>query len=246
MILNRDQVSIVLVEPEVQGNIGAAARSMKNTFFINLIVVGTSFFDDDAFARAKEASDILGSAEYYSDLKEVRENFDVLVGTSAVSSENMRDYRRIPMKPSVFWSDHYRNEKKTAIVIGREGDGLKNSELELCDFFITIPGNPDYPVYNLSHALTLILYESMLNEEVDYPEKDRASREEIEILLENINKIMGKVNFPAHKIPNTMVMFRRLISRSDMARSEFYRIMGIMRKIEIASRDMRNEKDGSS
>ncbi len=246
MKLDRDQVSIVLVEPEVQGNIGAVARSMKNTFFNNLIVVGTSFFDDDAFARAKEASDLLAKAEYYPDLREVRNRFDVLVGTSAVSSENMRDYRRIPMKPSVFWSDHYRNEKKTALVIGREGDGLKNSELELCDFFLTIPGNPEYPVYNISHAVTLILYESMSNDEVAYPEKDRASSEEIEILLNNINNIMGKVNFPAHKIPNTMVMFRRLISRSDMARSEFYRIMGILRKIEIASRDMRNEKDGSS
>ncbi len=246
MNLARDQVSIVLVEPEVQGNIGAVARSMKNTFFNNLIIVGTSFFDDDAFARAKEASDLLSGAQYFKNLKDVRDNFDVLVGTSAVPSENMRDYRRIPMKPSVYWKDHHRNGKKTAIVIGREGDGLKNTELEMCDFFLTIPGNPEYPVYNLSHATTIILYESIIMESVNYPEKDRASRDEIEVLLNSIDKIMRKVNFPSHKIPNTMIMFRRLISRSDLARSEFYRIMGILRKIEIASRDMNDEKKRSS
>ncbi len=242
MKLERNNISIVLVEPEVQGNIGAIARSMKNTFFSNLIVVGTSFFDDDAVARAKEAAPLLESAKFYRKLKDVRKEFEILVATSSVPSMNMKDYRRIPMKPSIYWKEKHRNERSTAIVMGREGDGLKNSELELCDFFLTIPGNPEYPIYNLSHALTIILYESLSVEDLEYPEKERASGYEMEVLLENIKKVTEKVNFPAHKVPNTMVMMRRLLSRSDLSRSEFYRIMGILRKIEIASRDMREEK----
>jgi TrmH family RNA methyltransferase len=245
MNIKRENISIVLVEPEVQGNIGAVSRAMKNTFFNNLIIIGTSFLDDDAFARAKESDDILQDAIFYKELKDIRSQFDVLIGTSAVPSGNMRDYRRIPMRPGDFWEKNYRNEKKTAIIMGREGDGLKNSELELCDFFLTIQGNPEYPIYNLSHALTIILYESILNEKIDYPEKEPASGYEMDILLNKIMYLAEKTNFSPHKIPNTRMMIRRILSRSDLAKSEFYRLMGLLRKIDLASSDMRNKKDGS-
>ncbi len=236
-------VSIALTEPEVQGNIGAVARSMKNTDFSNLYIVGCSFIDDDAYARAKEASDILDRARFYRSVRELRDDFDILVGTSSVVSMNLKDYRRIPVKPDFFWKNYYDPKMKTCILMGREGDGLRNEELEYCDFFITIPGNENYPVYNLSHATTLIMYEGMKLDDFQFPEKERADGNEIGVLVERIVEISKKVNFPPHKIPSTRVMLRRLFSRAFLSRSEFHRIMGILRKIDIASIDMRNVKD---
>lgn len=236
-------VTIILVDPETQGNIGAISRSMKNTFFENLALAGVKFIDDDAYARAMEGKDILDRATIYNSLKDARSDFDVLVATSSVPSGNMRDYRRIPVGPDEFWHKYYNPELKTAIVMGREGDGLRNSELEICDFFITIPGNPEYPVYNLSHALTLILYEFLKTEDITHREKDPASGEEIGILVDKFMYLARKTNFSAHKMPNTNVMLRRLFSRSELKRSEFYRIMGILRKIDIASKDMNDSEE---
>ncbi len=233
-----DGITVILVEPESQGNIGAISRSMKNTFFNNLAIVGTSFLDDDAYARAMESKEILESANFYKDLAEARSDFDVFVGTSSVPSGNLKDYRRIPTRPGEFWERYYNPDQKTAIIMGREGDGLRNTELELCDFFLTIPGNPEYPVYNLSHALTIILYEFLLKEDIRLPEKEPASGQEIGILVERIMEIAKKTNFPSHKLPNTNAMLRKIFNRAELKRSEFYRIMGILRKIDIASRDM--------
>ncbi len=234
---------IALTEPEVQGNIGAVARAMKNTNFINLILVGQSFLDDDAYARAKEASDFLDHALYYKSVRELRNDFDILVGTSSVISKNLKDYRRIPVKPDFFWSNYYNSEMKTCILMGREGDGLRNEELALCDFFIAIPGNEDYPIYNLSHAAAIIMYEGMKQEVFQFPEKERANGEETNMLVDRIIQISRKVNFPRHKIPSTSVMLRRLFSRAALNRSEYHRIMGILRKIDMASIDRSNGEE---
>lgn len=234
---------IALTEPEVQGNIGAVARVMKNTNFFNLILVGQSFLDDDAYARAKEASGFLDNAIYYDSVKELRKDFDIIVGTSSVISKNLKDYRRIPVKPDFFWSNYYDPGMKTCILMGREGDGLRNEELALCDFFIAIPGNEEYPIYNLSHAAAIIMYEGMKQESFMFPEKEKASGEEMGMLVERIIEISRKVNFPGHKIPSTSVMLRRLFSRSALTRSEYHRIMGILRKIDLASIDLSKKED---
>ncbi len=236
-------ITVILVEPETQGNIGAISRSMKNTFFENLALVGVKFIDDDAYARAMFGKDILDRATVYNTLEEARTDFDVLVATSSVPSGNMKDYRRIPIGPDEFWGKYYNRALKTGIVMGREGDGLRNTELEICDFFITIPGNPDYPVYNLSHALTLILYEFLRTANVTHQEKEPASGEEITILVNRFAYLAKKTNFPNHKMPNTKIMLRRIFNRAELKRSEFYRIMGILRKIDIASRDMNDSED---
>jgi TrmH family RNA methyltransferase len=45
------------------------------------------------------------------------------------------------------------------LVFGREGTGLTNEELDLCDLIITIPASEEYPTLNISHAATTIFYE---------------------------------------------------------------------------------------
>ena len=235
------KIHIALIEPEVQGNIGAIARAMKNTNFFNLIIVGTPFLDDDAYSRAMEAKPILNSAIFYKNVENLRNDFDVLVATSSVPSANLKDYRRLPVEPEKFWEDYYDPSLSTCIVMGREGDGLRNNELSLCDFFITIPGSQEYPVYNLSHAAAIIMYEGLKIEHLEFPEKEKAGGQEISILIGRIMEIMEKVNFSKHKMPATEVMLRRLFSRSGLLRSEFLRLMGILRKIDLGTAELKSK-----
>ena len=234
-------IHIALVEPEVQGNIGAIARVMKNTSFFNLDIVGTSFLDDDAYSRAMEAKPILDSAQFFQSIEDLRKNFDLLIATSSVPSVNLKDYRRLPIEPEKFWKEHYNPSMSTCIVLGRDGDGLRNSELSLCDFFITIPGNPEYPVYNISHAAAIIMYQSLNLSHEAFPQKARASGKELSILVGRFMEILEKVNFSKHKRPATEVMLRKLFVRSGLQKSEFVRIMGMLRKIDLGTAALKDE-----
>ena len=50
-------------------------------------------------------------------------------------------------------------EGHVALVFGEEGKGLSHEDLERCDVLATLPTWEGYPIANLSHAVTIFLYE---------------------------------------------------------------------------------------
>ncbi|MCL4347990.1 MAG: RNA methyltransferase [Candidatus Thermoplasmatota archaeon] len=225
--------TVILVEPEYQGNIGAVARAMKNTGFEKLFIVGKRTIDDEALSRARDGASILLNAAFFNTLKEAIEGFDIVVGSSSVKTSNFKKFRRIPITPRELWQSYGNGIKKIALVFGREGDGLSNEEISMCNVFIHIPSSKDYPVYNLSHAVTIVLYEALLyrgNVEVrELP----ATGEQTHLIVEKTIEIMKKTNYPQYKIENTAVMLERLLTRSSLTEHEFYKIMGIIKKINL-------------
>ena len=225
--------TVILVEPEYQGNIGAVARAMKNTGFEKLFIVGKQTIDDEALSRARDGASILLNAYFFNTLKEAIEGFDIVVGSSSVKTSNFKKFRRIPITPRELWQSYGNGMKKIALVFGREGDGLSNEEISMCNVFIHIPSSKDYPVYNLSHAVTIVLYEALLyrgNEEIkELP----ATGEQTHLIVEKTIEIMKKTNYPQYKIENTAVMLERLLTRSSLTEHEFYKIMGIIKKINL-------------
>ncbi len=225
--------TVILVEPEYQGNIGAVARAMKNTGFEKLFIVGKRTIDDEALSRARDGASILLNAYFFNTLKEAIEGFDIVVGSSSVKTSNFKKFRRIPITPRELWQSYGNGMKKIALVFGREGDGLSNEEISMCNVFIHIPSSKDYPVYNLSHAVTIVLYEALLyrgNVEVrELP----ATGEQTHLIVEKTIEIMKKTNYPQYKIENTAVMLERLLTRSSLTEHEFYKIMGIIKKINL-------------
>ena len=225
--------TVILVEPEYQGNIGAVARAMKNTGFEKLFIVGKRTIDDEALSRARDGASILLNAYFFNTLKEAIEGFDIVVGSSSVKTSNFKKFRRIPITPRELWQSYGNGMKKIALVFGREGDGLSNEEISMCNVFIHIPSSKDYPVYNLSHAVTIVLYEGLLyrgNVEVrELP----ATGEQTHLIVEKTIEIMKKTNYPQYKIENTAVMLERLLTRSSLTEHEFYKIMGIIKKINL-------------
>ena len=78
-----EDVCIVLVNPQTDGNIGAVARSMLNFGFTDLRIVGrTSDWSDDARNRAKNAQAVLVGARCVKSLQDAVSDCSVVVGTS--------------------------------------------------------------------------------------------------------------------------------------------------------------------
>src|SRR3989344_4921355 len=154
-------ISVVCIGIENQGNLGAIARVMANFGISDLILVNPQCeIGKEAFDRASHAKQLLKKAKILRGkdaLEKTAKKFDYLVATT---SKLGTDYNisRSPITP-----DQLREvidvRKKIAVVFGRESHGLSNEEIEQCDFIVTIPTSSPYPVMNLSHACSVILYE---------------------------------------------------------------------------------------
>ncbi len=227
------RVRVVLVAPKYEGNIGAVARSMKNAGLIDLAMVSPPEIGDEAIARAMAGRQILSESRTYSTLEEATEGFTIIAGTSSVATASRKKFRRMPVTPQMFWDEFSGRSDRIAIVLGREDDGLRNTELERCNYFIHIPASPDYPVYNLSHAAAIIFYEMVKHAGESGTEAvgDPISPVNYAMLMDRIGELLEAVSYPKSKRRNIDTMIRRISARSALTETEYYKLMGIIRII---------------
>ena len=78
-----ENVCVVLVHPEHDGNIGAVARSMLNFGIIDLRVVGkTGEWSGETRRRAKNAQEVLDSSKTVESIEEAVSDCSLVIGTS--------------------------------------------------------------------------------------------------------------------------------------------------------------------
>ena len=224
------KVSVILVAPKYGGNIGAIARLMKNYGLSDLRFVSPPEIGDEAMARAMNGKEILLNARQYDNFEDAIEGFRIVAATSSAITLDDRKFRRLPETPSSFWKRALKSDGNIALVFGREDDGLRNTEIEMCNSFIHIPSNPEYPVLNLSHAVSVILYEMIRDLERKLPvTADPIEDQNMSRLVESVMELISMTDFPEYKVPNTRVMISRLMVRTELTQSEYFKIMGIIR-----------------
>lgn len=225
-----EKVSVILVHPKYQGNIGAIARLMKNSGLTDLRLVSSMDIENEAVYRSMSGREILENASRYESLEDAIKGFTVVAATSSSPTYSDRKFLRLPSTPEAFWNTNLHTAKKIALVFGREDDGLRNEEIELCNAFMFIPANPDYPVFNLSHAVSIILYEMVKQiPESDSEIVEPISPENFDLLLQGAEELMDILKYPKYKRPNADVMIKKIASRTKLTESEFFKIMGILR-----------------
>ena len=125
----KNNIHFVLVEPRESGNIGAAARAVKNMDFKKLCLVSPpSTMTDEARWFAHGAIDILSSAATHGSVRDAIGDKHFVVGTS-----RRRGRRRgafIPVEEGVRRLFETAQNNKVAILFGREDKGLYNDEIE--------------------------------------------------------------------------------------------------------------------
>lgn len=236
-------VRVVLVNTSHPGNIGGAARAMKNMGLSRLVLVDPiDFPSPEAVARASGATDVLDGAQVVATLEEALAGCSVAFGTSA------RD-RRIPwplLDPRETGSacvEQVGQGAEVALVFGREYAGLTNEELQRCHFHVHIPSNPDFSSLNLAAAVQVLAYEvrmawlaasgqpskseklettSMLNAQ-------QVTADELEHYYGHLEQTLVDIGFldpakPRHLMPR----LRRLYGRSGISKLEMNILRGIL------------------
>ena len=228
-------VDVVLVEPEIAGNLGAIARAMKN-FNLNKLIVIKPKFDinsEEVRNRAKHANDIIDKIKIVNSIKEL--DYDYKIATTGKLSSDY-NLMRTPMTPKEFSEKIKKiNHSSMAIFFGRESCGLTNKELELMDFIVNIPTSENYKVLNLSHAATIIFYE-LFNTEGDKNLKEKykpIGKNEKETLEKLHTEIISKLEFEMEsKKKIQLILWKKIISKSMLSNREAFALMGLLRKIK--------------
>lgn len=243
-------IRVVLVNTSHPGNIGGAARAMKNMGLSRLVLVDPQDFPShEADARASGANDILQGAQVVATLE------DALVGCNLVLGTSARD-RRIPWplldprESGVMVAEQARQGAEVALVFGREYAGLTNEELQRCHYHVHIPSNPDFSSLNLAAAVQVLSYEVRMawlasqglpskvekQEVASVRSEELATMDEMERFFEHLEQTLVAIDFldpekPRHLMPR----LRRLYGRSSISRAEMNILRGILTETQKAA-----------
>ena len=229
------QIKIVLVEPSHPGNIGGAARAMKNMGLSQLVIINPRRYPDpQADWRAAGALDVLDSAVVLPDVDTAISDCHWVVGTSTRS-------RKIPWpvadaKDIAAQIGAQPPEAKIAIVFGREDSGLTNEELQRCHYHLQIPADEGYSSLNLAMAVQVVCYDlyqaSLITQPVPSWDRSLATSAELEYLLAHIEQTLkDKAFLDADNPGQTMTRLRRLFSRVQLDETEVQILRGVFKQL---------------
>lgn len=247
--MNADTLYVILVRPQGPINIGSVCRIMMNFGFHQLRLVNPTpeYHSLDAKKMALSAFHIIENAVVFDDLQTALSDIQVAFGTT----RRFGKYRKNFYTPGGAATKISSDLKNTtcAMVIGPEDTGLETKDLDLCQHFITIPTRDAYPSMNLSHALTILLYEitikSDLDKKLSAPElKNFAPGSEIEHMFAHMRKTLLDIDYLDRQNPDHLLRtFRRIFGSAGLTSREVRIIHGLMSRIDWTENQRRRSKD---
>lgn len=154
------ELVIVLVDPQIEGNVGAVARVMRNFGLGELRILNSDMeFSEEVRNRAKHAQVVLDDCGRFDTWEDCFADISLVIGTSGKREMGNKVQFRHFLLPNEMKERIAPMEGKVAIVFGPEGMGLTQEELGLCDLLLTVPTWEGYPVLNLSHTVAIVCYE---------------------------------------------------------------------------------------
>jgi len=229
-------IELILIEPEKPENLGAVARVMKNFDFNNLTLINPKIKINDkkAIIVAKHAKDTLKKARI--EKPNYLKKFDYLIGTTAILGTDYNIPRNpiSPLQLSEKLSKIDYQKLKIGILIGREGSGLSNKEINICNILVTIPTSKKYPTLNISHAASIVLYEifKKLEKNNSSSHVSFASKKELSVINQYLTKILNKIEFSTKEKKQTQKrVWKRIFGKATLTKRESFTVMGLFRKL---------------
>lgn len=185
------RITFVLVEPARPANLGLACRALKTMGQASLRLVNPCPLDGEARWAAHESAEILDNATIFADLETALADMDFSIATTARRRLEHDDYPS-PEDCAAAIYGKAGSVDNTALVFGRESDGLTGDELALCQAATSIPLATNQPSLNLAQAV-LVYARALYQASTDAPSDTRVdpgayarTRAEITALLEKL------------------------------------------------------------
>lgn len=244
-----NQIRIILVGTTHTGNIGSVARAMKTMGLSELYLVAPKELPDgQAYALSAGASDILANAKVFDTLQQAISDCALVVGSSARSrtlSWPMLEPRECGVK-----AVQEAEKQPVALVFGRESSGLSNEELQLCNYHVCIPANPEYSSLNLAMAVQIVTYEvrmawlqqqsvAEVSDETAYP-----TSEQMNNFYQHLEDTLNDTGFIIKQHPGVvMTKLKRLFTRARPEDAEYNILRGILTSVQRYGRKAQGGKE---
>ncbi len=235
--------AVILVEPQMGENIGAAARAMFNFGLTDLRITDPrdGWPNEAAFAMAAGAEDVARAAKVYPDLGMAAGDLSYIVATTA-RGRDMAKPVLLPDQAAAELRARHAAGDKVGIIFGGERSGLSNDDVALADAVVTIPANPAFSSLNLGQAVLLLGYEWMKSGDVQLPEltgraeAEPASKTEILGLFEALEEALIRSGFLGieEKRPAMVRNLRTMFTRAELTDQEVRTLRGIIVSLERA------------
>jgi TrmH family RNA methyltransferase len=235
-------VRIVLVETSHPGNIGAAARALKNMSLDELILVRPKQFPDpEASARASGATDLLEHARVEPDLAGALRGCGLVMATT--SRPRDQHFRVFDVHAAARRLVSAAAAAPAAVLFGSERTGLTNEELQSAHALLRIPANPLYPSLNLAMAVQIVAYEILRAREelaaghgaaADARTEAPAPPEAMERFYVHLEQVLEQIDFRDRTQQGTHLMkrIRRLFQRAEPDANEVNILRGILTAVQ--------------
>ncbi|KAL7718184.1 RNA methyltransferase [Entamoeba marina] len=179
------KISVVLVRPMHEHNIGAVARLSANYGVQKLIIVNSQCeLGEESLKVSRHGKKYIEEVIKCNDIKEVRNYCSLLIGFTARESTGSKGVRLLQTL-SQTGEMLQTLTGEVALVFGNESTGLTTDECDGCDVLNKIDIQSHYPILNLSHAVGIALNQLHLvlrDNEVPDNCKDSISSEKDKLL----------------------------------------------------------------
>jgi TrmH family RNA methyltransferase len=230
-------VNIVLVGISHPGNIGSAARAMKNMGLDRLRLVAPERFPaTEATVMAAGADDVLQKAQVFPDVTSAVADCGLLVGTTARSRH--LPWRVVEPREAAREIAAASATGEVAILFGAERTGLSNDDLEQCQLLLSIPTGTAYSSLNVAMAVQVVAYEVLLALRGDEAEAVArgialASATDMQRFYEHLEQVLDEIDFRDRTGEgHLMARIRRLFNRAVLDQNEVNILRGILTSVQ--------------
>ena len=231
---------VVLVEPQLGENIGAAARAMANFGLSRLRLVSPRqpWPNDKARVMATGAGRILDDAVLYDSLPAAIADCGFVLATTARAHDQAKPVVGAA-EAAALMAPRIAAGETVAILFGRERNGLENDEVALADCIVTLPVNPAFASLNLAQAVVVVAYEWFKLQSGDklpfrMPQKSApAPKEQLLAFFASLERELEKVEFfrPPDKRETMQINLRNIFSRMQPTQQDIQTLHGVIMAI---------------
>ena len=230
-------LKIVIVEPSGPLNVGSIARLCANFEVNELRIVSPKcdIFSLEAKKMALKGQNYLDNCAVFNNIEQALYDCD-LVLASCGRLEKSKDWSFETSEDISKWISSFSCINNLAILFGREDRGLTNSELLLANKIFYISTSKNYPSLNLSHAVSIMLYELNKSSKRELGKEktvyNLASSKQINESFFEIEEMLLRVGYLLKHTSRAKInKFKKYILRANTSTHEINILRGIIHQI---------------
>jgi tRNA/rRNA methyltransferase len=231
---------VILVEPQLGENIGAAARAMANFGLgkLRLVKPRDAWPNPQARKMASGADRILDDALLYESVEAAIADCTLVLAATARAHDQAKPVIDAAEAAKAMAAPVAAGET-VGILFGRERAGLENHEVALADHILTLPVNPAFASLALAQAIIIVAYEwfkHTTSGALPFAMPDRSppvSKQQLHAFFTMLERELEKVEFfrPPDKRATMQINLRNIFTRMQPTQQDIRTLHGVIMSI---------------